>query len=191
VTAHLAYEGLHVQAGGNLHDHTTAVFDRDPASPRSATYRYVYSCRWSTTLPSLQWWCHNPSTATALHPDMTVTKIHGFTRRAGVYGGFDLLNRYALRSTDPELLDTYPFPVGPRNDEILAAFAGRPAPIVAAWGAIPCDPDRARQVHDLLAAAGATVLCLGTTDKGHPRHPSRLPYTTKFEPYKIPKAAST
>jgi hypothetical protein len=188
VTANLQFTdlGLYVEYDGNLVEHATAVYDQDPAADGGAMYRYVLTRRWSTTQPSLGWWCRNPSTATAFLSDQTVAKIKEFTRRGG-YGGFDLLNLDALRSTDPTVLDNHPAPTGPHNDAILAAYARHSGPVVVAWGGLPpSDRVRARaaQAITLLTEAGTSVLCLGTTKGGYPRHPSRVGYDTPLVSYR-------
>lgn len=133
----------------------------------------------------------NPSTADALRDDLTVKKCVGFARRWG-YARADLVNLYALRSTDPKaLLDPVPDPVGPdcdlwiRRTLLGHASVPRAHAVVAAWSASTpkgCEP-RVAEVSEILRASDLPLSCLGLTRSGAPRHPSRLPYATKLEIY--------
>lgn len=159
-------------------------------------------------------WCGlNPSTAGAWVNDLTTEKIGEFTRRSpwgrrggrqergadeehdvvfGVYRyllwrpGFELVNLFAKRATNPTELRTHAFPVGARNDEVIRAALSRAVALVVAWGH---DGEhhlaRVAQVVELLEAKprGLPLLCLGTTKDGHPCHPSRLPYATELRPW--------
>lgn len=111
----------------------------------------------------------NPSTADAEQDDPTIRRCRGFARAWGCTG-IQVLNLYALRSTDPAALWTHTDPVGPENDEWLTKFALRADEVVCAWGA-NAQPQRARIVAGMLAANGVRLKCLGTTKAGAPRHP--------------------
>lgn len=186
MTAHLSFEGLHVEFASDLLGAAgSAVFDAPPAVAR---YRYLLTRRWTTTTPAATVVGANPSKAGAALNDATVTRLCGFARRMG-YGGLDLLNLCALISTDPKGLTTHPDPVGPRCDEVIDAFARHPGPVIAMWGAIGQVADRAREVTARLLAAGVPLLCFGTTKTGQPRHPLYLPSDTPLVPYR-PELAS-
>lgn len=139
-------------------------------------YRYLLGRRWAAG-PALCWVMHNPSTADASRDDPTVRRVVRFSRDAG-YGAAVVVNLFALRATNPEVLRRHPDPIGPANDTTLAAAAGRgQGPAVAAWGA------RApvARVAAVLAGplAGVELCCLGTTRSGQPRHPL---YVTATQP---------
>jgi hypothetical protein len=124
----------------------------------------------------------NPSTADEQRNDPTVSKMIRYAERERCRM-LEVLNVYAFRATDPAELKTAPDPVGPRNDHLIEAVAGRrDALLVAAWGAIPFGlpggPDRIAVVKEILkAAAVVPVQCLGQTYGGHPKHPLYLPNT--------------
>lgn len=111
----------------------------------------------------------NPSTADAAVDDPTIRRCRGFARN-WQRPGLQVVNLYALRSTDPSALWADPDPVGPDNDQHLAAIARGAGDIVCAWGA-EAPPERVRAVERLFAAAGVRLWCLGTTKNGAPRHP--------------------
>lgn len=111
----------------------------------------------------------NPSTADAALDDPTIRRCRGFAAtwsRPGIV----VVNLYALRSTNPAWLWEHADPVGPENDHWLHRVAREGGEIVCAWGA-NAQPERVRTAVELFHAAGARLLCLGTTKDGHPRHP--------------------
>lgn len=162
-------------------DEETVQSDGDPA--RSAvlsdcgTYRYELRRAWGPSLRTMIFVMLNPSVADALVDDHTVRRCVFYASREGC-GRLLVVNLYALRSTDPAALWAHPDPIGPDNGRHLAAAleAGRVAglPIVAAWGC-NAPAGRVEELVEAQRAAGTPpLLCLGTTGKGAPRHPSRL-----------------
>lgn len=79
----------------------------------------------------------NPSTADAEADDATLRRCMNFSRIWGYGGNVELVNLFALRSRDPELLKRHADPVGPENERhLLEAVADRKNRIVVcAWGA--------------------------------------------------------
>ena len=137
-------------------------------------YRYLLSHRWGMG-PIAVWIMHNPSTADAEQDDPTIRRVTSFTRTLGC-GGFDAVNLFAWRATDPKSLRDQQDAVGPANDRyILSAIRGAPGPRIAAWGAV--QPSGHTRVMRLLQGplALTRLQCLGTTKDGHPRHPLYLP----------------
>ena len=131
-------------------------------------YRYQLTRRWGggEILPFVML---NPSTADADVDDPTIRRCMGFARREGA-DGIIVLNVYALRATDPKELAKSPDPFGPENDAALSQLArcASRSRIVCAWGAHGGGSNR----HiALLMSSGASLVCLGMTKNGHPRHP--------------------
>lgn len=74
---------------------------------------------------------------------------------------------FAIRATDPGEILKAEDPVGPHGDTELAVAATADR-VVVAWGAkVPFGRDR----KALALLQGAPLWCLGTTKRGHPRHP--------------------
>lgn len=117
----------------------------------------------------------NPSTADAHHDDATVRRCVGFGKRWG-FDGLILVNLFAYRSTNPAALLCSLDPVGPANDRWIRRVSSEAKLTVAAWGARGAYLDRDQTVLELLHKPH----CLGTTQRGHPRHPLYLPQ--KAEP---------
>jgi hypothetical protein len=166
---------------------STLPFDVDaPASDATLStdglYRYWLGRRWSEG-PVATFVMLNPSTADASADDPTIRRCVGFSKAHGA-GGLDVVNLYALRSTDPKGLWIANDPVGPLNDMHLYWAAEKAAqrgwPIIAAWGA-NARADRVAQVcridgMDRLAA-------LGVTKDGAPRHPLYLRADAQLTPW--------
>jgi hypothetical protein len=143
-----------------------AVFDGEE-------YRYQLSRVWNPELGRVAWIMCNPSTADAEVLDPTVNRCLGFTSRFG-FGGFDVVNIFALRSTDPAPLNTHADPIGPQNDNWILEVATRMSTkrVICAWGEVGGKfTERAKDVIEMLRAHGVELWCLGTTKAGHPRHP--------------------
>lgn len=150
---------------------------RDAGLSGDQRYRYWLIRRWNQTPAYLLWIMLNPSTADALDDDATIRKCMGFAKRMG-YGCIVVVNLYALRSTDPKVLETEDDPVGPDNDDWIRRFSKHASGIMAAWGASGPKGlrERVAEVTELLP--DAEVRCLGETRDGFPRHPSRPGYAT-------------
>lgn len=159
---------------GDLFNMSSAVFSPD------RRYRYHLARCWGLSTSRVCFVGLNPSRAGELHDDHTIRKEIGFAQRWG-FGALDKVNLYGLVSTDPRGLATAADPFGPDNSRVaLGAIAGA-SRVVVAWGDIP----KGLPMSDVLDIV-ATVLpskrfCLGLTQSGSPRHPSRLSYETPLE----------
>lgn len=160
-------------------------------------YRYILGRFWEDYFGSAaDWWDReliwtfcmlNPSRA-RVDDDATVRQCVGFAKRGGA-GGLLIVNGMAYSTPYPdELVEAHERGedvCGSVNAEVIAWATGRPGPPgvrVAAWGIVPA---RLRDISQKGRAAflsTARVHCLGKTKDGWPRHPLRLPYTTKLEP---------
>lgn len=84
---------------------STAVFSEDEA------YRYSLIREWDPTKGHCCFVMLNPSKATATVNDPTVARCMGFAERWG-FGSLQVVNLFALRSTDPRALYTHTAPIG-------------------------------------------------------------------------------
>lgn len=152
-------------------------------------YRYRLGRRWDDQGELDVWVMLNPSTADAERDDPTIRRCIGFSRTAGA-AGFVVLNLFALRATDPVALTRDPDPIGPENDEHIArtaALAGQlGGRVIAAWGAHPMADLRGLTVRSLVLPH-ASLLCLGTTKHGAPRHPLYVKGDTALTPWSVPR----
>jgi hypothetical protein len=143
--------------------------------------------------PRLPFVMLNPSTADAKFDDATIRRCLDFARRER-RPGIEVVNLFAYRATDPRELERVDDPCGPDNDahliQLAQACATRPVgerDLVVAWGAVAGDRVRhARVVANLLAALGARLVCLGTTQAGWPRHPLYVAAHAPLVPWSVP-----
>jgi hypothetical protein len=122
----------------------------------------------------------NPSTATAFELDPTLRRVFRYARDWGM-GSFEVVNIFALRSTDPAALYRSPDPVGSFNDRALLAASAAADLRVAGWGVHGSCAGRGDRVRELLAAEGLGLSALRLTKDGHPGHPLYLP--ASLEPF--------
>ena len=135
-------------------------------------YRYTLTRVWDMDGPRMCWLLLNPSTADEKQDDPTIRRCIAFAKAWG-YGGWDLVNLFAYRSTNPDVLPRVPDPFGPLNLEHIAATT-RVAPlVVCGWGRkAPFDHDQ--RVLAMLRQYGRTLHCLGLNGDQSPKHPLYL-----------------
>ena len=153
---------------------------RDALISPCGAYRYWLCRLWNTSLPIGLVCMINPSTADAKVDDATIRSLMRRGQFWG-WGGFYVVNLFALRSSDPKALRHATDPIGPDNDTHIARLATTHVstlqrPCVVAWGAASTIPRptldaRAKPVLALLRTHG-DVYCLARTADGSPTHPS-------------------
>jgi hypothetical protein len=143
-----------------------AVFDR------TGKYRYHLWRRWDPRLPGVCFVMLNPSTADHVHNDPTITRCVRFAQTWG-FGGVDIVNLFAYRSTDSSMLAKVKNPVGVRNDKVIVTVVSEHKCAVLAWGNHGRLNDRGNEVLELIAGK-SELLCFGTTAHGQPKHPLYL-----------------
>lgn len=174
---------LVVDVDEGLLESASATFDQD------RIYRYALTRTWDTDRPVATFIMLNPSTADAFKLDPTIRRCIGFARAWGC-GGLVVVNLFGLRSTDPKGLYTHPDPVGVANDEVIAdQLAAAAGPVVAAWGAHGVHLNRCGQVGALVQQCGRSLLCLGVTNAGQPRHPLYVPGARPAVDYSVTASA--
>lgn len=141
-----------------------AIFDS------SGQYRYAL---WRT-------WDHNrrvgfvmlnPSQADAKSDDPTIRRCTNFAKSWG-FGGLEVVNLFAYRSTTPQGLKQAADPIGEDNDRYLFTLAERVNLIVLAWGNWGGLWNRDRAILPFFQTQN--VYSLGITKLGHPKHPLYL-----------------
>lgn len=151
-------------------------------------YRYKLWRIWDSELPTLNFLMLNPSTATELVDDPTITRC---TRRAEQlgYGTLIVTNLFALRSTDPKGLkqcddaggDCIEHEKAVNNTAIVSAALESTA-VVWAWGVHGGYRDRDCDVRSLFMqhCDMRVVRVLGWTKGGSPLHPLMVSYDQQF-----------
>jgi hypothetical protein len=148
-------------------------------------YRYRLWRRWSADKPIALFCMLNPSSAGEAFDDNdpTVRKCIGYATRWGC-GGIDIVNLFALVSTDPKGLREFEGDVvGARNkfvwEDALYSVRYPENIVVAAWGVQkhPLKTEQALAFQRAALAAGQTIKCLGLSEiTGEPLHPLMLSY---------------
>jgi hypothetical protein len=150
-------------------------------------YRYLLWRIWKPEAGRILWIGYNPSTADARIDDPTVTRITGFSQG---FGGFELVNLYAFRSSNPAAARGC-VALGPEsNAQFIQDAMLRCSTVVPAWGALVDDRDQLAidQVIYLSERHNRRLHCLGTTKEGHPRHPLYVKASQGLVPWRPPCA---
>lgn len=124
----------------------------------------------------------NPSTADEFKNDPTVERC---CRRARMWGfdRIDVVNIFALRSTDPKGLYQCEDPVGEGNDAAIVEAAKSADLTVAAWGNHGQLGGRGQKVLELLRNVGVEPRAFKLSKVGEPVHPLYQPYSAKPQPW--------
>lgn len=139
-------------------------------------YRYALTRTWGEG-DAVTFVCLNPSTADAVADDPTLRRCLGFAQAWG-FGCLHMANLFALRVTDPLILNQVKDPIGPGNDDHLDALASVSTLVVAAWGVQRLPGGRHLDVRRRLPRWHYLRL----TRDGYPAHPLYLPrYLTPVE----------
>ena len=177
---------------GDGRPEVTRATDTFPAEGYRTTLEYW----WDEALPALIVIGQNPSKATRRRGDPTVTRCARRAHAMGL-GGLIMLNLFPVVATDPA--DMWSQATDDRRQAdnmatIAATLRGYPtSPILFAPGGDrePRHAIATRAVEELVANHGRTMLCLGTTATGAPRHPSRCGYAIEAVPWIRPDGVST
>jgi len=122
----------------------------------------------------------NPSIADEHVLDPTLKRFLSFCRLWGC-SRMEVVNLFALVSTDPSGLYTCADPVGPGNDLAIDVAVVDADVIVACWGAHPMAAKRASDVLSMLGTR--QLMCFGRNHDGSPKHPLYLPKTAELSVY--------
>lgn len=129
----------------------------------------------------------NPSTASPLKLDTTISKLRKFSKVLG-YDGWIMLNLYPQRATDPKKMHIKAKDEFTKENlkcikQIIEEY--QPTHIWASWGELLECRDylivNLKEISDVCLESKVNFMHLGElTKKGHPRHPSRLAYASKI-----------
>ncbi len=145
---------------------------------KNEMYRYYLTREWNADGLRVLFIMLNPSTADASKDDPTILRCI-YRAIAEGFGSLEVVNLFAYRATDPNVLATVSDPVGPDNIAALETAVDRADRIVCAWGVhgfrVPSDSP----VWGTLR--GRQLWCLGRTRDGSPRHPLYVRKSTGLE----------
>ena len=144
-------------------------------------YRYHLSRHWDNTGREALCIGLNPSTADSDRDDPTIIHLTAMLKKLG-YGGFYMMNLFALISPNPMALIEHPDPVG-FNDKWLDLMADECDDVIFCWGAFKQSNLRS----PALIKSFPKAHCFGFNKDGSPMHPLAMMYQGKTKnPQLIP-----
>lgn len=144
-------------------------------------YRYALFRHWDRVQPKVCFIMLNPSTADENTNDATIRRCMGYAH-SWRYGGIDVVNLFAYRSTDPMEMMRAADPIGPGNDSTIIETCKHAGMVVCAWGVHGVYRQRDDEVLELLMGLDIQPHYLQRTGDGSPRHPLRLRADLKPQP---------
>lgn len=158
--------------------HSAAVFSED------MRYRYLLTRLWNPNIHRACFVMLNPSTADGKTDDATIRSCIRLAKSFG-FGGFHVVNLFAYCATDPVVLAKLGWmAIGADNDYHIRNATTDSETIICAWGAHPEAAVRADFVVNHLLGL-RTLVCLGKTKSGAPKHPLYIKTGTKLEPFEF------
>jgi len=135
------------------------------------SYRYWLSRVWDESKQIGAFICINPSKATSIMSDLTLSNCNNLAVQWG-WGGFYIVNLFAYRVTDPKELKSQPeqISVGPLNDQVISHVADLVDQIILAWG----NDYKKRSTDVLKLLYGRPLHCIDKNKGGGYLHPSRI-----------------
>lgn len=139
-------------------------------------YRYVLWRIWDESKPMAMCVGLNPSTANGEKDDHTIRLLIKYIGELG-FGGFRMMNLYALIDSKPEALSACPDPVK-ENDKYLQLIAEDSDEIIFCWGQFKQAEWRAKKVKAMFPNSK----CFMKSKSGTPVHPRKLGYIKDYKP---------
>jgi hypothetical protein len=163
--------GIHI-------DSVKKEMDKGAIFSECRQYRYALWRIWDPTKPIAMIIGLNPSTANETESDNTIKRLEGMVYD-WKYGGFYMMNLFAIVSPDPSILKTHPDPVG-KNDGWIQEIAKKCHRVIFAWGNFKEATARSKAVIDMFPDAYALYI----NKNGSPKHPLYCSRNTKPVPYR-------
>lgn len=151
------------------------AFRREAKFSDCGKYRYWLLRQWDPTLKTAMCIGLNPSTANAEVSDPTIKNLIQIMANNG-YGGFFMVNLFALVSPHPNDLRSCPDPLKD-NDEWLEDVSKQCQDVIFCWGNFKQAEYRAK----IMIKKYPDALCFGKNTNGSPKHPLYLKQTTTLQ----------
>jgi len=149
---------------------STPPSERGAEFSTDGLYRYVLWRCWDPSKPTITFIGLNPSVADEALDDQTIRKCISYARKWN-FGGLYMVNLFAYRSTDRNVLNNVNNPTGEDNDSWIRAAIEASEKTIAAWGADGRLQNRSNEVRQKFG----NLFYLRLTDSGEPSHPLYLP----------------
>jgi hypothetical protein len=140
-------------------------------------YRYRLWRVWDNSKPKVCFAMLNPSVADENQLDPTVSRCQKRAQALG-YGGFEVVNIFALRSTDPHALYDCIDPLGSENFDAIAEAVIDCEVTICAWGSHGKLFNLGKFIHEWLTFFfPEKIRCFKLNSDRSPAHPLYLPYS--------------
>jgi hypothetical protein len=143
-------------------------------------YRYWVSRVWNKDQDIGAFVCLNPSKATSLLSDTTLSNCSNLAVQWG-WGGFYLLNIFSYMATNPKKMKAQEDPNGPMNNHAITSISKNAKLVVLAWG--NGHKERSKEVLELLD--GRQLYCIKKNAGGGFLHPNRIQVEEYLQPVAI------
>jgi hypothetical protein len=143
-------------------------------------YRYLLWRMWQPAADRLAIIMLNPSTADAQTNDATIHRCISFAQAWG-YGGLEVVNLFAFKTSHPRCLKAASEPIGIDCDRYILQAVMRADCTVVAWGNWGKLHRRDQAVLNLLG--NRAIYCLGLNQSKQPCHPLYLKRTVQPIPF--------
>ncbi len=152
---------------------------------RCGQYRYLLERSENADFrgPSVTFVMLNPAKADALKNDQTIAKCVGFAKRWNMQS-LRVINLYGYCTSYQTELYAAGEPEGPMNKYWQRRVLSNSDKVVCAWGK-GVDSKRVKSIARLAAKHGVKLFCLGLNLDGSPKHPARISYHQKLEPFNV------
>lgn len=171
------------------HYHYEPIFRTKPRKPDNSgwgltriredrKYRYALWRVWQPNKPLLMTIGLNPSIASELKDDPTITRLQARAYKGG-YGGLLMANLYAFISTNPGQLLNQNNTVGEFTDYYIQQMVELSERQLCGWGSFKPVIHRASTIYAMLT----NPYCLGVNADGQPKHPLYVGYDVPMVKY--------
>lgn len=157
--------------------------ERDAVISECGNYRYLLRRTWDHDKPRALIVMLNPSTADAEIDDATIRSCIRLTKGLG-YGSFEVVNIFGLRATDPKALAEAADPIGPMNEQVVAAAISRCDMVICAWGSHPMAARKSSFLMGHIRSRRPAAFCFGVTKHGAPKHPLYIKTGTPIQVFR-------
>lgn len=161
----------------------TEVDKRGAQFSECGKYRYVLWRIWDESKPLVLCIGLNPSKATKVKNDNTITRLVGLIKNLE-YGGFYMMNLFAFITPYPKELKKVQDILG-ENNKWLTEISAKCQDTIFCWGGFKILSlyNKFSERVDFMKEMFPDALCFGKTNGGEPRHPLMLRNNTAIHKY--------
>lgn len=146
-------------------------------------YRYTLGRKWSNNGICL-FILLNPSTADAFKLDPTITRAYNLSKRLG-YGELIILNIFAIRGSNPDIIKDVADPVGTLNNYYIKKTVKKSDLIILGWGNHGKINNRSSEIINIINKIGKEYHVLDINKSGEPKHPLYTKSDIKLKKFNI------